>query len=102
VPVIRFDDAVCVIVRGIVLSAIIASPHNSAIALCIMLAGLPVYYLDRPDGLQQVQNSTDMRIASTSTNLIPLAFVASSLTQGERTEVRVVSNLYSHPPSLGG
>jgi APA family basic amino acid/polyamine antiporter len=29
---------------GIVLSAIIASPPNSAIALCIMLAGLPVYY----------------------------------------------------------
>jgi APA family basic amino acid/polyamine antiporter len=30
---------------AIVLSAIIASPLNSAIALCIMLAGLPVYYL---------------------------------------------------------
>src|SRR5262245_20906741 len=29
---------------GIVVSAIIASPRNSAIALCIMLAGLPVYY----------------------------------------------------------
>jgi APA family basic amino acid/polyamine antiporter len=29
---------------GIVLSAILASPRNSAIALCIMLAGLPVYY----------------------------------------------------------
>jgi APA family basic amino acid/polyamine antiporter len=29
---------------GIVISAIIASPWNSAIALCIMLAGLPVYY----------------------------------------------------------
>jgi basic amino acid/polyamine antiporter, APA family len=29
---------------GIVLSAIIASPPNSAIALCIMVAGLPVYY----------------------------------------------------------
>src|SRR5262249_3553462 len=29
---------------GIVVSAIIASPGNSAIALCIMLAGLPVYY----------------------------------------------------------
>jgi basic amino acid/polyamine antiporter, APA family len=29
---------------GIVLSAIIASPRNSAIALCIMLAALPVYY----------------------------------------------------------
>src|SRR5213596_2904346 len=29
---------------AIVLSAIIASPRNSAIALCIMLAGLPVYY----------------------------------------------------------
>src|SRR5438046_858320 len=29
---------------SIVLSAIIASPRNSAIALCIMLAGLPVYY----------------------------------------------------------
>jgi APA family basic amino acid/polyamine antiporter len=28
---------------GIVVSAIIASPRNSAIALCIMLAGLPVY-----------------------------------------------------------
>ena len=28
---------------AIVLSAIIASPRNSAIALCIMLAGLPVY-----------------------------------------------------------
>src|SRR5437867_8500368 len=30
---------------GIVVSAIIASPRNSAIALCIMLAALPVYYL---------------------------------------------------------
>ena len=29
---------------AIVLSAITASPGNSAIALCIMLAGLPVYY----------------------------------------------------------
>jgi APA family basic amino acid/polyamine antiporter len=29
---------------GIVASAIIASPANSAIALCIMLAALPVYY----------------------------------------------------------
>jgi APA family basic amino acid/polyamine antiporter len=29
---------------GIVVSAIIASPRNSTIALCIMLAGLPVYY----------------------------------------------------------
>jgi APA family basic amino acid/polyamine antiporter len=29
---------------AIVFSAIIASPLNSAIALCIMLAGLPVYY----------------------------------------------------------
>ena len=29
---------------GIVGSAIVASPANSAIALCIMLAGLPVYY----------------------------------------------------------
>jgi APA family basic amino acid/polyamine antiporter len=29
---------------GIVASAIVASPANSAIALCIMLAGLPVYY----------------------------------------------------------
>jgi APA family basic amino acid/polyamine antiporter len=30
---------------GIVVSAVIASPGNSAIALCIMLAALPVYYL---------------------------------------------------------
>ena len=29
---------------GIVVSAVIASPRNGAIALCIMLAGLPVYY----------------------------------------------------------
>jgi APA family basic amino acid/polyamine antiporter len=29
---------------GIVVSAIIASPRNSAMALCIMLAALPVYY----------------------------------------------------------
>ena len=29
---------------GIVMSAIIASPRNSAMALCIMMAGLPVYY----------------------------------------------------------
>src|SRR6266545_1195882 len=29
---------------GIVISAVIASPRNSAIALCIMLAALPVYY----------------------------------------------------------
>src|SRR6266404_7099015 len=29
---------------GIVISAIMASPANSAIALCIMLAALPVYY----------------------------------------------------------
>jgi basic amino acid/polyamine antiporter, APA family len=32
---------------AIVLSAIIASPRNSVIALCIMLAGLPVYYFWR-------------------------------------------------------
>jgi len=32
---------------GIVLSAILASPRNSAMALCIMLGGLPVYYLWR-------------------------------------------------------
>lgn len=32
---------------AIVLSAIIASPRNSAIALCIMLGGLPVYYFWR-------------------------------------------------------
>src|SRR5438067_2308162 len=30
---------------GIVVSAVIASPRNSAIALCIMLAALPLYYL---------------------------------------------------------
>jgi APA family basic amino acid/polyamine antiporter len=30
---------------GVVVSAVIASPRNSAIALCIMLAALPVYYL---------------------------------------------------------
>ena len=30
---------------GIVLSALIASPRNGAIALGVMLAGLPVYYL---------------------------------------------------------
>src|SRR5881275_1272475 len=30
---------------GIVVSAVITSPRNSAIALCIMLAALPVYYL---------------------------------------------------------
>ena len=29
---------------GIVVSAVIASPRNSAIALCIMLAALPTYY----------------------------------------------------------
>jgi APA family basic amino acid/polyamine antiporter len=29
---------------GIVISAVVASPRNSAIALCIMLAALPVYY----------------------------------------------------------
>jgi hypothetical protein len=29
---------------GIVVSAIVDSPWNSAIALCILLAGLPVYY----------------------------------------------------------
>jgi basic amino acid/polyamine antiporter, APA family len=32
---------------GIVLSAIIASPRNSAIALCILAAGMPVYWLWR-------------------------------------------------------
>jgi basic amino acid/polyamine antiporter, APA family len=32
---------------GIVVSAVIASPRNSVIALCIMLAGLPVYYFWR-------------------------------------------------------
>jgi APA family basic amino acid/polyamine antiporter len=32
---------------GIVVSAIVASPENSAMALCIMLAGLPVYYFWR-------------------------------------------------------
>ena len=35
---------------GIVLSAIIASPRNSAIALCIMLAGVPVYYFWKTSG----------------------------------------------------
>src|SRR5437773_5071213 len=30
---------------GVVVSAVIASPRNSAIALCIMLAALPAYYL---------------------------------------------------------
>jgi APA family basic amino acid/polyamine antiporter len=30
---------------AIVLSAVIASPRNSSIALCLMFAGLPVYYL---------------------------------------------------------
>jgi basic amino acid/polyamine antiporter, APA family len=29
---------------GIVVSAVLASPRNSAIALCIMLAALPIYY----------------------------------------------------------
>jgi APA family basic amino acid/polyamine antiporter len=32
---------------AIVVSAVIASPRNSAIALCIMLAGLPAYYFWR-------------------------------------------------------
>jgi APA family basic amino acid/polyamine antiporter len=32
---------------AIVLSAVIASPRNSSIALCLMLAGLPVYYFWR-------------------------------------------------------
>jgi APA family basic amino acid/polyamine antiporter len=32
---------------AVVLSAIMASPRNSGIALCIMLAGLPVYYFWR-------------------------------------------------------
>jgi basic amino acid/polyamine antiporter, APA family len=35
---------------AIVLSAIIASPRNSAIALCIMVAGLPVYYFWKRSG----------------------------------------------------
>ena len=35
---------------AIVLSAIIASPLNSLIALCIMLAGLPVYYFWKRSG----------------------------------------------------
>ena len=35
---------------GIVLSAIIASPRNSAIALCIMMVGLPVYYFWKRSG----------------------------------------------------
>jgi APA family basic amino acid/polyamine antiporter len=35
---------------GIVVSAIIASPRNSAIALCIMLAALPVYYFWKRSG----------------------------------------------------
>jgi APA family basic amino acid/polyamine antiporter len=35
---------------GIVVSAIIDSPRNSAIALCIMLAGLPVYYFWKRSG----------------------------------------------------
>jgi APA family basic amino acid/polyamine antiporter len=40
-----FTTAVFVLsCAGIVVSAILASPRNSAIALCIMLAGLPVYY----------------------------------------------------------
>jgi APA family basic amino acid/polyamine antiporter len=35
---------------GIVVSAVTASPCNSAIALCIMLAGLPVYYFWKRSG----------------------------------------------------
>jgi APA family basic amino acid/polyamine antiporter len=35
---------------AIVLSAIIASPRNSGIALCIMLAGLPIYYFWKRSG----------------------------------------------------
>jgi APA family basic amino acid/polyamine antiporter len=35
---------------GIVVSAIIASPRNSAIALCIMLGGLPIYYFWKKSG----------------------------------------------------
>jgi len=35
---------------AIVLSAIIASPRNSAIALCIMVAALPVYYFWKRSG----------------------------------------------------
>ena len=35
---------------AIVLSAIVASPRNSGIALCIMLAGLPVYYFWKRSG----------------------------------------------------
>jgi APA family basic amino acid/polyamine antiporter len=40
---------------AIVASAVIASPRNSAIALCIMLAGLPVYYCWRRLFTQQAR-----------------------------------------------
>jgi basic amino acid/polyamine antiporter, APA family len=35
---------------GIVVSAIISSPRNSVIALCVMFAGLPVYYFWKRSG----------------------------------------------------
>ena len=35
---------------AIVVSALMASPRNSAVALCIMLAGLPVYYFWKRSG----------------------------------------------------
>src|SRR6266513_1861985 len=48
VPGHTFTTIVCVLsCAGIVLSALIASPRNSAIALGVMLAGLPVYYFWR-------------------------------------------------------
>jgi APA family basic amino acid/polyamine antiporter len=41
---------------GIVVSAVLASPRNSAIALCIMLAALPVYYFWNRFSRAQIQS----------------------------------------------
>ena len=56
---------------GIVVSAVIASPRNSAIALCIMLAALPVYYLwkrfkhtDSPRGEAATKSSSSSSSSS--------------------------------------
>ena len=67
---------------AIVLSAIIASPRNSAIALCIMLAGLPVYYFwsrfRRPTASSK-QRRHDNCVNFNKLRSKALAFVASPL-----------------------
>jgi APA family basic amino acid/polyamine antiporter len=51
---------------AIVISAVVASPRNSGIALCIMLAALPVYYFWRRFGRGRLNGATATESSSSS------------------------------------